>query len=169
MKRTLDPKLYRQKEVWESYWTVNLFWEGKDASESKNVSPEGEISSHRELLPKLNSQSRNYEKIPCWISELSWTSDTRDPGSTPGLGRFPWERKGYPPQYSGLENSMDCIVYVVHGVTESWTRLSDFHRERGVILVGLSFPHCSFFTHVLPLYTGFGGMRGGQISSQAFK
>ena len=25
---------------------------------------------------------------------------------------------------SGLENSMDCIV---HGITKSWTRLSDFH------------------------------------------
>ena len=42
----------------------------------------------------------------------------------PGLGRFPGERKGYPLQYSGLENPMDCIV---HGVTNSWTRLSDFH------------------------------------------
>ena len=30
----------------------------------------------------------------------------------------------YPHQYSGLENSMDCIV---HGVTKSWTWLSDFH------------------------------------------
>ena len=26
-------------------------------------------------------------------------------------------------QYSGLENSMDCIV---HGVEKSWTQLSDF-------------------------------------------
>ena len=30
-----------------------------------------------------------------------------DPGSIPGLGRSPGERKGYPFQYSGLENSMD--------------------------------------------------------------
>ena len=28
----------------------------------------------------------------------------------PGLGRSPGERKGYPLQYSGLENSLDCIV-----------------------------------------------------------
>ena len=41
-----------------------------------------------------------------------------------GLERSPGEGKGYPLQYSGLENSMDCIV---HGVTKSWTRLSDFH------------------------------------------
>ena len=42
----------------------------------------------------------------------------------PGLRRSPKEGKGYPLQFSGLENSMDCIV---HGVTKSWTRLSDFH------------------------------------------
>ena len=29
-----------------------------------------------------------------------------DLGSIPGLGRFPEEGKGYPLQYSGLENSM---------------------------------------------------------------
>ena len=42
----------------------------------------------------------------------------------PGLGRSPGQENGYPLQYSGLENSMDCIV---HGVAKSWTRLSDFH------------------------------------------
>ena len=47
-----------------------------------------------------------------------------DLGSIPGLGRSSGEGKGYPLQYSGLENSMDCIV---HGVTESQTRLSDFN------------------------------------------
>jgi len=31
--------------------------------------------------------------------------------SVPGLGRSPGEGKGYPAQYSGLENSMDCIVH----------------------------------------------------------
>ena len=32
-----------------------------------------------------------------------------DPSLIPGLGRSPGEGKGYPFQYSGLENSMDCI------------------------------------------------------------
>ena len=45
-------------------------------------------------------------------------------GSIPGLGRSPGEVKGYPLQYSGLENSMDCII---HGVAKTQTRLSDFH------------------------------------------
>ena len=45
-----------------------------------------------------------------------------DLGSIPELGRSPGEGKGYPLQYSGLENSMDRIV---HGVAKSQTRLSD--------------------------------------------
>ena len=46
------------------------------------------------------------------------TCNAGDLGSIPGLGRGPGEGKGYPLQYSGLENSMDCIVA---GVTKSWT------------------------------------------------
>ena len=48
----------------------------------------------------------------------------RDPGLIPGLGRSPGEGKGYPFQYSSLENSMDGIV---HGVAKSRTWLSNFH------------------------------------------
>ena len=50
--------------------------------------------------------------------------NTGDMGSIPGLGRSSGEGDSYPLQYSGLENSMDCIV---HGVTQSGTRLSNFH------------------------------------------
>ena len=47
-----------------------------------------------------------------------------DLGSMAGLGRSPGETNSYPLPYSGLENSMDCIV---HGVTKSRTQLNDFH------------------------------------------
>ena len=50
------------------------------------------------------------------------TCNAGDLGSIAGLGRTPGEGKGYSLQYSGLENSMDCIA---HGVTKSRTRLSD--------------------------------------------
>ena len=46
-----------------------------------------------------------------WIWSLGWEDS-------------PGEGKGYPLQYSGLENSVDCIV---HGVTKSQTWLSNFH------------------------------------------
>ena len=58
-----------------------------------------------------------------WATELNWTTllcfpdgsadkesacNVGDLGWIPGLGRSPGEWKGYPLQYSGLENSMDC-------------------------------------------------------------
>ena len=36
-----------------------------------------------------------------------------DLGLTPGLGRSPGEGNGNSLQYSGLENSIDCIVHEV--------------------------------------------------------
>ena len=56
--------------------------------------------------------------FPCGSAGKESACNVGDLGLTPGLGRFPGERKGYPLQYSGLENSMNCIV---HGVTKSWT------------------------------------------------
>ena len=47
-----------------------------------------------------------------WVRFLAW-EDPLEKGTA-----------GYPLQYSGLENSMDCIV---HGVIKSWTWLSDFY------------------------------------------
>ena len=41
-----------------------------------------------------------------------------DLGSILGLGRSSGEGKGYPLQYSGLENSMN---YIIHRVTKSQT------------------------------------------------
>ena len=46
-----------------------------------------------------------------------------DPGLIPGFGRSSGEGKGYPLQYSCLENSMDSMM---HGVAKSRTQLSDF-------------------------------------------
>ena len=62
-----------------------------------------------------------------------------DPSSIPGSGRSAGEGTGYPLQCAGLENSLDCIV---HGVTKSWTRVSDvdFHWK-SYICSTLSFIH----------------------------
>ena len=66
-------------------------------------------------LKRLSSSSR-------WLNGKEPTCNAGDTGLISGLGRSPGEGKAYPFQYSGLENSMD---YIVHGVTKSWTRLSD--------------------------------------------
>ena len=57
-----------------------------------------------------------------------------DLGSSPGLERSPGEGKGYPLQYAGLENFMDCIV---HGVKKSQTQLSDLHFHCSLTCVGV--------------------------------
>ena len=48
--------------------------------------------------------------FPCGSAGEESTHNVGDLGSIPGLGRSPGEGKGYRLQYSGLENSMDCIV-----------------------------------------------------------
>ena len=62
--------------------------------------------------------------FPCGLAGKESACNAGNLGSIPGLGRSPGEGKGYPLQYPGLENSIDCLV---HGVAKSWTRLSDFH------------------------------------------
>ena len=70
-----------------------------------------------------------------------------DLGSIPGLGRSPGERKGYPLQYSALENSIDCIV---HGVTKNLTRPSDFHLvDENIIFKSLKILKTMYNTRIL--------------------
>ena len=68
-------------------------------------------------------------RFPCGSAGKESVCNLGDLGLTPGLGRFSGEGTGYPLQYSGLENSMDCIV---HGVTKSRTQLSDFYFHNDV-------------------------------------
>ena len=68
-----------------------------------------------------------------WVQSLGWED--------------PLEKaKGYPLQYSGLENSMDCIV---HGVAKSRTCLSDFnfHLELKEALQTRNMGHGKAFVH----------------------
>ena len=62
--------------------------------------------------------------FPCGSAGKESACNAGDLGSLPGLRRSPGEGKGYPLQYSDLENAMDCIV---HGVAKSRTVLSNFH------------------------------------------
>ena len=56
------------------------------------------------------------------------TCSAGDPGLTPGLVISHAEGNGNPLQYSCLEHPMDAGAWqaIVHVVTKSWTRLSDF-------------------------------------------
>ena len=51
------------------------------------------------------------EGLPCGSAGKEPACNERDLGLTSGLGRFLGEGKGYPLQYSDLENYMDCTVH----------------------------------------------------------
>ena len=76
----------------------------------------GKICWRRDRLP-----NPVFLGFPCSSAGEESTCNAGDLGVIPGLGRFPREGNSYPLQYSGLENSMDCIV---HGVPKSWTWLT---------------------------------------------
>ena len=59
--------------------------------------------------------------FPCGSAGKESTCNVGDLGLIPGLGISPREGKGYPLQYSGLENSMDCIVYRVTKMEKLYT------------------------------------------------
>ena len=82
-----------------------------------------------------------------WVQTLGW-------GDTLGRGN------SYPLQYSGLENSMDCIV---QGVAKSLTRLSDIYFQ---------FLFCSscitFYSLPSPLVMSkFSGTSASQVDSHS--
>ena len=79
------------------------------------------------------------------------TCNAGDPNSIPVLGRSPGEGNDYPLQYSGLGNSLDCIL---HGFTKSRTPLSNFQFHF----------HISFCKTVVS-YRSFPGGASGQEST----
>ena len=91
----------------------------------------GKIRWRRDRLP-----TPVFLGFPCVSAGKESTCNVGDLGLILGLGRSPGEGKGYPLQYSGLENSMTCIV---HGVTKNLTQLSNFHFHFTVPLISEEF------------------------------
>ena len=73
------------------------------------------IHIHVSILPQAFLRAQLVKKLPA-MQNISV--------QIPGLGRSAGEGIGYPLQYSGLENSKDCIL---HGVPKSQTQLSDLY------------------------------------------
>ena len=73
---------------------------------------------------------------PCGSAGKESACNAGDLGSIPGLGRSPKEAKGYPLQYSGLKNSMDCY--------SPWGRRESDITER-LSLTGLAKMFILFF------------------------
>ena len=84
-----------------------------NAGDRGSIPGSGKIPWRRERLPTPVVLG-----FPCGSAGKEPACNLGDLGLIPELGRSPGEGKGYPLQYSGLDNSMDCIV---HGVAKSQT------------------------------------------------
>ena len=94
-------------------------------------SPSTGWSPFRHLPPSRTTtirQIKGHQDFPGGSIDKEYACSVGDLGLIPRLGRSPGEGNSNPLQYSGLENSMDCIV---HGVAESdttewlnWTELN---------------------------------------------
>ena len=62
--------------------------------------------------------------FPCGSAGKGSACNAGDLGLIRGLGRSPGEGNSYPLQYSGLENSMNCIVHGDHKELDRTERLS---------------------------------------------
>ena len=99
--------------------------------------PQSYWRSHSILTHRREHLDRKFqsqvEVTRFWRQDLPKTSNQFGQKSLHLVGIFR-EEKGYPLQYYGLGNSMDCIV---HGVTKSWTRLRKFTCHLRVRMVDL--------------------------------
>ena len=92
-----------------------------------------------------------FSGFPCGSAGKEPAHKAGDLGLIPGLGRSPGEGKGYPLQYSGLENFMNCT----HGFANSGSRLSDFHshfRPCGTGSFSATKVRCQ--VRIIPLWNG---------------
>ena len=81
---------------------------------------QGYIGEHREnSFREKDPSSSDGKESPCNAGDLALIL---------GSGRSPGGENGNPHQYSCLENSMGRGAWraTVHGVTKSWTQLTDF-------------------------------------------
>ena len=122
---SLQKAVEKLEEVGPVKWEVRWIWGSLVAQLVKNP-PTMQETQFNSWVGKIRWR-RDRLPTPVFL-DFPWGSagkksacNVGDLGLIPGLGRSPGEGKGYPLQYSGLENSKDCIV---HGLPKSWTRLS---------------------------------------------
>ena len=109
----------------------------------ENSMGRGACQEPQSIVSQSQTRLRNWHcftyiySCSCGSAGKESTCSVGDLGLIPCLGRSPGEVKDYPLQYSGLENSTDCIV---HGVAKS-----DFYFTSFFFLLQ-KYIHCLFFS-----------------------
>ena len=126
---------------------------------ARNIGILGQVVPHIKLLQiiikkvcivRLPSEVHSVFNLPTFSHTIPGGSEDKvsarnvgDLGLIPGLGRSPGEGNGNPLQYSCLENPMngEALWATVHGVSKSWTQLSDFTFTFKQYLVAVAFSY----------------------------
>ena len=118
---TLINKVLGENEKWVFYFHLKFegtFWAPKYTQKGFRIHPPPPP-------PPTHTHTHTHTLgFPGGSADKESSCNVGDLVLIPGLARSPGEGKGYPLQYSGLENSMDCID---QGVTKSRTQLSNFY------------------------------------------
>ena len=107
------------------------FWQRKTEKKTQIINNKESNRVYYYRHCKHQKNNKGIQTVLC-SSGKEYTCNEEDMGSIPGLGRCPEEGKSYLPQYPGLENSME---YIVHGVSKSQTRLSNFHFHTSLAIL----------------------------------
>ena len=124
-------------------WVQIAFWKGQWKVNSTSVI--------------ILMQSCGFMGFPSGSAGKDSACNAGDLGSIPGLGRYPGEGKGYPLQYSCLENSMDGIAHVTQKVEHNWVKFT-FHKIAAQftflpeVYKGFSSPHHGLNLLIFCLY-----------------
>ena len=113
-----------KSQTWRTTWRVWKIHRTNFSLYFLNLYLVGGVFFECFCFPLVLLRCNKHTGFPGSSTSKESTCNAGDLGSIPGLGRSPGEGNGHPLQYSGLENSVDCIV---HGVAKSWTWLNDFH------------------------------------------
>ena len=121
-------------------WDFNTPLTPMDRSSRQKINTETQTLNDTTDQIDLIAIYRTFWGFPGGSDSKESACNVGDLGSIPGLGKSPGERKGYPLQYSGLENSTDRGTWqaTVHRVSKNQTQLSDFHFHFSLSYIDLS-------------------------------
>ena len=122
--------------IWSSQFhdLPSVHWEGGKVWNASWRTDNTGICKRWKILPwDLVGEEKSWWGFPCGLNskESAWM---QRPRFNPWVGKVPWETNGNPLWYTCMEDYMERRVWqaTVHGVTKSWTWLTNTTTTKGV-------------------------------------
>ena len=121
--QTMWPNAHTRQRAWPHVQTGHTLWNTMRSTQNTGLE---QPPTHSLRMSVLGTGFPGGSVV---MSPSASAGRAGNAGAIPGWGRSPGGGNGNPPQYSCLENPLDrgACRSTVHGVTKSWTQLSNFH------------------------------------------